>query len=342
MHIIVQENIPEEADKKLLLIDDLNTESMVEQQENEELIKELKSPVSNSIPQSHLYFHETQTESIASPSKLDFKGLYSNDNVVFSFAEKLKYKITKESSDSRLNLSSCKESIKIKVDFQLKKQTFESVVIRSEKEQRIVFGSIPSSEQETKSISSSLSAIDYYVPSDFINSSSKERLFQITFESGKAYVNSLVENPNILFYLRIEQPREWHIQNNDRFLMGDMIFKTDLDEVNGKLTITRLMTKRHTSFFSTTIRISDCPFTIGRHVSCKLQIDSKLLSRVHATIIYDAIACQWLFTDGEPNKQSVNGCSVSSDRKIEVARGLEFKLNSGSINVSLEDNSLIN
>lgn len=338
--LVNKENISVETARDSLgnKINNINTDSMIEWHENQELENILQLPsLSYALNQNNYYKNNDDCDV---PSK--FTGLIPkrDSNIVFSFTEKLVYDLSTKSVVDFICNSEIKEStFNFKVEFLMKKLTYDPLFVKTFKEQ-IIFGFNPSSSKIE--IDSSLgSAIDYYIPFDLPKVNSKEKLFRVQLKSKKVFVKSLVKNPGILFQYRVSQSQGWYINSNDRLLIGDMIFNSEIDEINCTFTITRLTTKRYVhSSLSQIIQTSDCPYTIGRHRDCNLHIDSRLLSRIHATIMYDNSKNQWLLKDGDINKASINGCFVLTDRQIEVPEGsITLKINSASLHLSFENDT---
>ena len=169
---------------------------------------------------------------------------------------------------------------------------------------------------------------DIYLPLN-LPVDSEIPLFKIYFDTVKSlyYFKSIDSHPSVLIQVKLNPIGKWEIKKNDRFLLGDMVFK--IDPSNEELTVTRLVTKRYNEKITKTFYLENDGdnISIGRGKNCSMSLNSGLLSRVHASVIYCENDEKWELRDGEINKPSSNGCYIFTSNQVAVYDGLEIKIN---------------
>lgn len=332
--------IREEAEEHVsdLKIQELQDNSKFLQLKN----PELSHTESNSNKFKTLHPNEKPSQSNFNSSILN-NGVEHREDIAFSFAKSSQKKVTEKfklnstsniKCDSRIMDISQRSTQRIKVEFKSKTQQFDPIILDKIENGSVVFGFKPSSiELKTSLIDNQ--QIDYFVPFELNQLTSKATLFKIIFLGDKVSLCSLISNPDVLFQAKINQTKGWPIVGEGKFLMGDMLFKLQVDSSNNKLSLSRMITKRYNDKINIMIETTDSPFTIGRHKSCNLPFDSVLLSRVHASLLFNSNSGFWTLQDGEPERPSANGCFVFSDKQIEIEDTLEFKLNTNIVIISL-------
>ena len=161
------------------------------------------------------------------------------------------------------------------------------------------------------------------------------KIFEILYQNNKFYFRCLTNSPEVIIVIKVTMPK-WKISNNDKFLLGDMILKFEVDFEN--ISITRLQTKRHPNKLNHIFNLSDLTddtITIGRGKTCNVFLESSILSRVHARVMYNKIQGIWEFSDGDNEKPSSNGCFIFTDEKIEIDR-LEVRINEETLSLEVE------
>lgn len=160
-------------------------------------------------------------------------------------------------------------------------------------------------------------------------------LFKVNYDNAKSlyFFKSIDSHPSLLIQVKLNPLSKFTINKNDRYLLGDMVFKFEQFNDNKQVVVTRQITKRYNEKISNSFSLEKegSIITIGRGRSCNMSLNSGLLSRVHASLIYNPKDNLWEIKDGETNKPSSNGCFIFTNSLIPICDGLEVKINEYSI-----------
>lgn len=265
----------------------------------------------------------------------------TKEDVAFSFAGSANHKICESeinhSCKPRENTQSLRKIQEIHIEFKSKCDIkFLTIKPSHFVNGKLVFGYDPDiiGMKLDDTTSKTLPGIDFYLPFEFRSIVKKTKLFELTLLSNKLKLNPHVL-PQFLFQLRASKSKPWPLRDEAKFLLGDMLFKINIQSQLKLIVISRIITRRYPERISLTCSQSDGVVRIGRHQSCNLHFDSMLLSRVHASILYDNQNECWVIYDGEQGKPSVNGCFMLCEAAIEVDGTAEFKLNENIIKISI-------
>lgn len=150
------------------------------------------------------------------------------------------------------------------------------------------------------------------------------------FTLKKFFFKTLENSPQVIIQIKINPTFKWTINKEDKFLVGDMILKFDIKE-NKEMTIIRMVTKRHPQKITYNCVPSDGIITIGRSKNCNFCLESNLMSRIHASVLFNNNSGHWEFKDGELSKPSANGCFVFTSNSVDINDKLEIKVNEDTV-----------
>lgn len=211
---------------------------------------------------------------------------------------------------------------------QIKLKSGEQILkIKKEEKDDLIFGFNNKIQTDNGRPITKNGKADIYLPLEF-DLAQETPLFRISFDkSRKLFYFRVLDSDPLLIQVRVDSIKPWRINKNDKFLLGDMIFKFEPAENNQMINITRLLTKKYTEKISKTFLASSGVVTLGRYKNATFFIESSLLSRIHASLEYNKVEECWELRDGETGKASANGCFVFTSQPVEVSDKLEIKIN---------------